>query len=129
MSATTASATLLAIGGIASPAAASHSTTPPADFGSAGDDTIVVPINDSTAGGTYYQPFERAYAGATSDGTPVYVYVPVGALEGSADGDVTGVHSLDPAFDHDPDDEFVPCTENLPTEYVLTQAQIDHLGD
>jgi hypothetical protein len=43
-------------------------------------------------------------------------------------GDVTGVHSLDPAFDHNPDDEFVPCEENLPEEFTLTQEQIDRLG-
>ena len=127
LSAVTATATLLAVGGLTSPVAATHSDTAPADLGEAGDDTIVVPINDSTAGGTYYQPFEKAYAGKTDDGTPVYVYVPVGDLR--LTGSPTGVHSLDPAFDHDPGDDFVPCAENLPTEYVLTQAQIDHLGD
>ncbi|WP_454777628.1 hypothetical protein [Georgenia muralis] len=83
-----------------------------------------MPINDSAAGGTYYQPFERAYAGETEDGTPVYVYVPVGALEG-----VVGVHSLDPAFDHDGTDEFVPCAENSADDYLLTQDQVDYIGD
>ncbi|RPF27000.1 hypothetical protein [Georgenia muralis] len=110
--------------GLAAPAMAAHPDTPPADYGTAGDDTIIVPVNDSAAGGTYYQPFERAYAGATEDGTPVYVYVPVGALEG-----VDGVHSLDPAFDHNPDDEFVPCAENSADDYVLTQGQVDYIGD
>jgi hypothetical protein len=117
-------AAVLTVVGLASPAMASHSDTPPADPGSAGDDVITVPINDSTAGGTYYQPFERAYAGATPEGTPVYVYVPVGALSG-----VTGVHSLDPAFDHNPNDEFVPCADADPADYRITQAQIDYLGD
>src|SRR5688500_11545941 len=97
-------AAALAVVGLAGPAMADHTATPPADFGSAGDATIVVPINDSEAGGTYYQPFERAYAGATGDGTPVYVYVPEGALTGAE-----GVHSMDPDFDHNPVDEFVPC--------------------
>ncbi len=115
---------LISIGGLAPPAFASHSYEPPADLGSAGDEVITVPINDSAAGGTYYQPFERAYAGATEDGTPVYVYVPVGALDGVED-----VHSLDPSFDHDPADEFVPCADSDPADYVLTQAQIDYLGD
>jgi hypothetical protein len=117
-------AAALAVVGFASPAAADHTAEPPADLGSAGDATIVVPINDSEAGGTYYQPFERVYDGATDDGTPVYVYVPVGALDG-----VEGVHSLDPAFDHDPDDEFVPCASADPADYALTQGQIDRLGD
>lgn len=123
----------LLIAGVTAPAVAEHSPTPPADgLGSAGDDVITVPVNDSAAGGTYYQPFERAYAGTTAEGTPVYVYVPVGALD-DADGDgvndVTGVHSLDPAFDHDPGDEFVPCATQDPARYVLTQAEIDYLGD
>ncbi|MHB1064442.1 MAG: hypothetical protein ACYC1Z_08160 [Georgenia sp.] len=114
----------LVIAGLAAPAAAEHSDTPPAELGSAGDDVITVPVNDSTAGGTYYQPFERAYAGATAEGTPVYVYVPVGGL-----GAVAGVHSLDPGFDHDPGDEFVPCADNSAADYTLTQGQIDYLGD
>jgi hypothetical protein len=122
---TTAAATMLGLIGLTAPATADHNYEGPAS-GSPGDDTIVVPINDSAAGGTYYQPFERAYAGATADGTPVYVYVPTGSL---ADGDPTGVHSLDPAFDHNPDDEFVPCAEHAATDYALTQAQIDYLGD
>src|SRR5829696_3337219 len=110
----------LAVVGFASPAMAGHSEEPPpGDYGSAGDPTITVPINDSEAGGTYYQPFERAYAGETPDGTPVYVYVPTGALAG-----VEGVHSLDPSFDHDPDDEFIPCTSADPADYALTEAQI-----
>ncbi len=113
----------LCVVGLAGPAMADHSATPPADFGSAGDDTIVVPINDSEAGGTYYQPFELAYGGTTDDGTPVYIYVPTGALEG-----VEGVHSLDPTFDHNTDDEFVPCATADPADYVLTQGQIDYLG-
>ena len=62
-----------------------------------GEDTIILPINDSEAGGTYDQDFVQAYAGATPDGTPVYIYVPAGTpLDGSAP---TGVASLDPAFD------------------------------
>ena len=40
-----------------------------------------------------------------------------------------GLHSLDPAFDHDPDDEFEPCATADPADYVVTQAQIDYLGD
>lgn len=121
---TGAAATALCLAGSV-PALADHSTDPPADFGTPGDETIIVPINDSTAGGTYYQPFERAYSNTTPDGTPVYVYVPTGALDG-----VEGVHSLDPAFDHNPADEFVPCTDNnLASEFVISQEQIDYLGD
>jgi hypothetical protein len=116
-------AAALAVVGLAGPAMADHTDEPPADYGSAGGETIVVPINDSAAGGTYYQPFEKVYTGS-ADGTPVYVYVPEGALDG-----VTGVHSLDPAFDHNPGDGFVPCATHDPADYVLTQGQIDRLGD
>lgn len=92
-----------------------------------GAGTITLPINDSAAGGTYDQDFDRAYAGETPDGTPVYVYVPAGTpLDGSAP---TGVHSLDPSFDHAPDDEFEPCGELTAEDFTLTQAQIDFLGD
>jgi hypothetical protein len=115
-----------AVVGFTSPALADHTYDPPANPGIAGEETITVPINDSAAGGTYYQPFDRAYAGETPEGTPVYVYVPHGAL---ADADPTGVHSLDPAFDHDPDDEFVPCADAQASDFSLTQEQIDYLGD
>lgn len=92
-----------------------------------GDDTITLPINDSAAGGTYDQDFTRAYAGETPDGTPVYIYVPEGTpLDGSAPA---GVASLDPAFDHDTGDEFVPCADATAAEFTLTQEEIDHLGD
>ena len=92
-----------------------------------GDATITLPINDSEAGGTYDQDFTRVYAGTTSDGTPVYIYVPAGTpLDGSAP---TGVASLDPAFDHNPGDEFVPCATTEASDYVLTQAQINYMGD
>ena len=123
----TAAATVSTLGlTAAGPAAASHDDDGVAS-GSAGDTTIVVPVNDSAAGGTYYQPFTRAYAGATDEGTPVYVYVPQGTpLDGSAP---TGVHSLDPGFDHNPDDEFVPCADASADDFTLTQAQIDYLGD
>jgi hypothetical protein len=92
-----------------------------------GEPTITLPINDSEAGGTYDQDFTRAYAGTTPDGTPVYIYVPAGTpLDGSTP---TGVNSLDPAFDHNPDDEFVPCATADAADFRLSQAQINYLGD
>ena len=123
LAAATACATAITMTTLAAPASASHTTDGPAS-GDPGDQTIVVPINDSEAGGTYFQEFTRAYAGETPDGTPVYVYVPTGALEG-----VTGTHSLDPAFDHNTEDDFVPCAENAAEDFALTQQQIDYLGD
>ena len=104
---------------MAAPASAAPDNLP-------GEATLTLPINDSEAGGTYDQDFTRAYAGATPDGTPVYIYVPAGTpLDGSAP---TGVASLDPAFDHNPGDEFVPCADASASEYVLTQAEINYLG-
>ena len=113
-------AAVFTVTGLASPALADHDA---GHTGSAGDLTITVPINDSEAGGTYDQEFERAYAGNTPDGTPVYVYVPVGALDGAA-----GVDSMDPAFDPTPGDEFTPCAAHSADDYTITQAQIDYLG-
>jgi hypothetical protein len=101
--------------GIAAPAIASS--------GSPGDETIVITINDSHAGGSYDQVFELAYDGATPTGTPVYIYVPEGAI-----GDPT-VDSVNPQFDHDPTDEFDPCADNTAAENLMTQSQIDALGD
>jgi len=92
-----------------------------------GEPTITLPINDSAAGGTYDQDFSRAYAGATPDGTPVYIYVPAGTpLDGAAP---TGVASMDPQFDHNPADEFAPCATKTASQYALTQEQIDYVGD
>src|SRR4051794_32895991 len=106
---------------IAAPASAAGAA------GSPGDDVLTLPINDSEAGGTYDQDFQRAYAGTTPDGTPVYIYVPTGTpLDGSAP---TGVASVDPAFDHDPSDDFVPCADASAADFTITQAQIDYLGN
>jgi hypothetical protein len=102
--------------GVAAPAALASS-------GDAGDPTIVITINDSHAGGSYDQTFELAYSNATPTGTPVYIYVPEGAI-----GDPT-VDSVNPQFDHNPADEFTPCADNTPEENLMTQAQIDALGD
>ncbi|MBX6748978.1 MAG: hypothetical protein IRY85_04785 [Micromonosporaceae bacterium] len=93
-----------------------------ATSGNAGDPTLIVTINDSHAGGSYDQVFERVYANVTEAGTPVYIYVPEGGI-----GDPS-VDSLNPAFDHNPNDEFVPCPDNAASDYLLTQEQIDYLG-
>ena len=50
----------------------------------------------------------------TTSGTPVYIYVPVGAV-----GDPT-VDSVNPQFDHNPADEFTPCADNTPDEFLMT---------
>jgi hypothetical protein len=92
--------------------------------GEPGDDTMLVHLNDSEAGGSYHQTFERAYAGETADGTPVYIYVPEGGIGGAE-----GVTSLDPSFDHNPNDAFTPCADGSVDDYLITQAQIDALGD
>jgi hypothetical protein len=114
-------ATALAVTAVAWPAQAEAVNDLP------GDPSITVPINDSAAGGTYNQVFTRAYANTTPDGTPVYIYVPAGTpLDGSAP---TGVASLDPQFDHNPSDDFDPCSTATASQFTLTQAQIDYMGD
>ena len=92
--------------------------------GEPGDEELLVHLNDSEAGGSYHQTFERAYAGETADGTPVYIYVPEGGIGGAE-----GVTSLDPSFDHNPNDAFTPCADGSVDDYLITQAQIDALGD
>jgi immune inhibitor InhA-like protein len=94
-----------------------------ASSGSPGDDTITITITDSHAGGSYDQVFEKAYANTTTSGTPVYIYVPEGAV-----GDAT-VDSVNPAFDHNPGDEFTPCADKTPEQFLMTAAQIESLGD
>ena len=90
---------------------------------SPGDATITVPINDSFAGGTYQVEFEKVFAGTTEDGTPVYIYVPLGSV-GNEDADW-----MSPAFDPNPNDEFEPCPSAFDEgDYLITQAQIDYLG-
>jgi hypothetical protein len=94
--------------------------------GSAGEDRIVVPINDSTAGGTYFQPFVKVYDHPTPEGTPVYVYVPEGALDNP---NPVGVHSLDPLFDPTPGDDFHPCADAQASDFAITKAEVTYLGD
>jgi hypothetical protein len=92
--------------------------------GEPGDEEMLVHINDSAAGGSYHQTFELAYDGEAPDGTPVYIYVPEGGIGGAE-----GATSLDPAFDQNPNDDFTPCADNVASDYLITQAQIDQLGD
>jgi hypothetical protein len=94
-----------------------------ASSGSPGDTTITITINDSEAGGSYDQVFERVYANTTTTGTPVYIYVPEGAIEDPS------VDSNNPQFDPNPSDEFTPCADNTLEEYTITQDQVDALGD
>lgn len=108
-------AAILAISSIGATGAAAVGPAP-------GDPTITVSLNDSTAGGSYDQVFEKAFSGTTPDGTPVYIYVPLGGI------DDPSVASLNPQFDPNPSDAFVPCATTSASRYVLTQAQIDYLG-
>ena len=39
------------------------------------------------------------------------------------------LNSLDPAFDQNPDDDFTPCADGSADDYLITQAQINTLGD
>lgn len=102
--------------GTAAPAAMASS-------GSPGDAIITITINDSEAGGSYNQVFEKVYAGQTASLTDVYVYVPEGSV-----GDPSKP-SVNPQFDHNPGDSFVPCATNTQAQHLMTAAQIQGLGD
>ena len=107
-----------AMGIVAAPVAASHDGDP-----DPGDPTLEITLNDSYAGGSYVETFELVYSNVAPSGTPVYIYVPEGAL-----GDPT-VDSVNPQFDHNPADDFDPCAENAQSDFVMTQEQINELGD
>ena len=92
--------------------------------GHAGDLLLTFDVGDSYAGGEVLLQFERAYAGATPTGTPVYVYVPVGSIENE---DAVG---MSPNWDPTPGDGIDPCGDRFDVgDYTITQAQIDNLGD
>jgi hypothetical protein len=91
---------------------------------SPGDATFDIDVGDSAAGGSVIVTFEKAYENTTTDGTDVYVYVPVGSI-GNED-----VFGMSPALDPNPADGFEPCPSKFDTgDYLITQAQIDSLGD
>jgi hypothetical protein len=107
----------LSIFTISAPAAMAATLTP-------GDDTFVINVGDSAAGGEVNVTFQKAYENTTADGTPVYVYVPQGSI-GNED-----VFGMSPALDPNEGDEFEPCPEKFDEgDYLITQAQIDSLGD
>jgi hypothetical protein len=93
---------------------------------SAGDPTLDLKVGDDVAGGTTDVTFERAYSGTTANGTPVFVYVPQGALDPNTGTTVTG---NDPTFDPKPNDEYKPCADNTRDQYKITQTQVTTLGD
>jgi hypothetical protein len=87
-----------------------------------GDETMVIAVGDDVAGGTYDITFEKAYAGATPDGTPVYIYAPKGYQNPD------GVLGLDPDVDPDGTDKFKPCGGDV-ADNTMPQDEIDALGD
>jgi hypothetical protein len=119
ISAVTALGTAVALAGLGATGASATSSGEP------GDATITLDINDSAAGGTYPESFQRVYAGQAPSGTPIYIYLPDAYAIGSVP---TGVRSMDPLTDWNTGDESDPCTEKDPADYIVTQAQIDYLG-
>jgi hypothetical protein len=115
-----AASTAIAIAGVQAPPAGATSSGDP------GDAQIVLDINDSAAGGTYEETFQRVYAGQAPSGTPVYVYIPAAYTVGTVP---TGVRSLDPTYDWNPNDEFTPCDTKSADDYVVTQDEINLLGN
>ena len=97
---------------------------------SPGDENITVPVGDDIAGGSIPIDFELVYDNETESGTPVYIYAPVGwDVEDDSGVAGGGVLGLDPSVDPNPDDDLDPCGDREPADYVITQEQIDQLGD
>ena len=117
-----------AISGVAALAMVATAAAPAsAAIGIPGEPTITLPINDSEAGGTYDQDFTRVYANTTPDGTPVYIYVPEGRRSTAPRRRASRAST--PRSTTNPGDEFTPCADQDVNDYVLTQAQIDYMGD
>ena len=89
-----------------------------ASSGSPGDETIVITINDSHAGGTYDQ------SSSWSSTTPRPTEHPSTSTSPKAPLEDETVHDNDPSFDPNPDDDFTPCADNTLAEYTITQEQI-----
>jgi hypothetical protein len=115
-----ASAALLALAMVAGLAPATVMAADP----SPGDATIQIEVGDDAAGGSYLLTFERVYSNTTADGTPVYIYIPQGSL-----GNSTGVLGMDPDVDPNTGDTLAPCLERTASQYTVTQADINTLGD
>ena len=77
-------------------------------------------ITNPIAGGTYEETFKKVYAGTAPSGTPVYIYVPDAYTLGQSPA---GVRSMDPLKDWNTADDFTPCAEKSPADYVITQAR------
>ena len=101
-------------------------TASAANTGDPGDAQITLDVNDSAAGGTYQETFKKVFAGTAPSGTPIYIYVPDAYTVGTVP---TGVRSMDPLVDWNPADTYTPCSEKVTSDYVVTQAQIDELGN
>ena len=101
-------------------------TAQAATSGDPGDPTITVDINDSEAGGTYEQAFKKVYAGTTR-GRHARLHLRPDRCRSAA---------ARPAWQHGPGSSTRtptttsrPCADNSASDYVITQAQINYLGD
>jgi hypothetical protein len=109
-------ATMGGLTGLTGTAAAAEATP--------GDASMTIQVGDDVAGGSYAIEFVKAYAGATPDGTPVYIYAPKGYnVNGGA-----GVLGIDPNVDPNPGDTNKPCGGDV-ADHALSPAKIKALGD
>lgn len=120
VSALVATGLTMAMGGLVAPSASA------ANSGSPGDAEITLDLTDSGAGGQYEETFKRVYDGVAPSGTPVFLYMPAAYDIGTVP---TGVRSMDPLTDWNPGDGATPCADKQTSDYVVTQEQIELLGD
>lgn len=110
-------AALTTVGVLSAPAVAVHNEV------EAGQ-PITLTLN-MDVGGFFDLTFVQAFGGTTPDGTDVHIYTPQGAFAPASSTPVPGV---DPRWDPDPTDDFVPCADADPADYRITQQQVDQLG-
>ena len=100
----------------------------PASAATPGEPTITLPINDSEAGGTYDQDFTRVYDGS-HPGRHARLHLRSRRARRSTGPRPPASRASTPPSTTTPATSSRPVRTRTCNDYVLTQAQIDYMGD